>query len=104
MTSQFKLVTFGNEDYHISICYERKFKNVRMRVLEDNEDKTPIYDNAEHNYEQTMTFSNNVARRLILEISVPDNPENKENQELHCVGVLVHFRKTYDEPKNKIGF
>ena len=104
MSSQFKLVTFGGEDYHVSICYERKFKNVKMRLLEDNEDHTVLYDNSQHNFEESMTFSNNVARRLIIEISVPEDPNSKDNQELHCVGVLIHFRKTYDEPKNKIGF
>jgi hypothetical protein len=103
MSSQFKMITFGGEDYNISICYERKFKNVRMRLLEDNEQNTVLYDNAEHHYQQTMSFSNNTARRLIIEISVPEDPASK-TQELHCVGVLIHFRKTNDEPKNKIGF
>jgi hypothetical protein len=104
MSSQFKIVTFGGEEYHISICYERKFKNVHLRLLEDNEDKAVLYDNAQFNYQQTMTFSNNVARRVIIEISVPEDPAITDSEELHCVGVLIHFRKTYDEPKNKIGF
>jgi hypothetical protein len=104
MISEFKFVTFGGEDYHISICYERKFKNVRLRLLEDNADKTPIYDNKDFNYQQTMSFSNNVARKLIIEISIPEDATGKEGQELHCVGVLIHFKKTYQEPQNKIGF
>ena len=104
MTSQFKLVTFGGEDYSISICYERKFKKVRIRLIEDNADHTVLYDNADFDYKETMTFSNNVARKIIIEISVPEDPTNKDNQELRCVGVLIHFRKTYEEPKNKIGF
>jgi hypothetical protein len=51
-----------------------------------------------------MTFSNNVARKLIVEISIPGDANSKEGQDLHCVGVLIHFRKTYQEPQNKIGF
>ena len=104
MTSEFKIVTFGGEDYHISICYERKFKNVRMRLIEDNTDKTVLYDNKDFTYQSTMTFTNNVARKLIIEISVPEDVSGKEGQDLHCVGVLIHFRKTFQEPQNKIGF
>jgi hypothetical protein len=103
MTSEFKMVTFGGEDYNISICYERKFKNVRMRLLEDDADKTVIYDNKDNNYQTIMNFTNNVARKLIIEISVPDEA-NAKKDDLHCVGVLIHFRKTYQEPSNKIGF
>jgi hypothetical protein len=104
MTSEFKIVTFGGEDYHISICYERKFKNVRMRLIEDNTDRTVLYDNKDFTYQSTMTFTNNVARKLIIEISVPEDASGKEGQDLHCVGVLIHFRKTFQEPQNKIGF
>jgi hypothetical protein len=107
MTSEFKLVTFGGEDYHISICFDRNFKNVRMRLLEDNAEKTVLYDNADFGYKETMTFTNNVSRKLIIEMSVPKDPadkEFKESQELYCVGVLIHFRKTYQEIQNKVGF
>ena len=104
MTSEFKLVTFGGEDYNLSICYERKFKNVRLRLLEDNADKTVLYDNKDFNYQEVMNFTNNVARKVIIEISIPEDATGKEGQALHCVGVLIHFRKTYQEPQNKIGF
>ncbi len=104
MTSQFKMVTFGGEDYHISICYQFKIKNVRFRLIEDNEDKTVLFDNAENKYVTEVSFSNNVARRIIIEISVPDEPTAKDRSVPQCVGVLIHSRKTYQEPKNKLGF
>lgn len=104
MSSEFKFITFGGEDYHISICFERKFKVVRFRLLEDNADKTVLYDNKDRNYETTMTFTNNTARKLIVEISVPEDETGKGSQDLKCVGVLIHFRKTYQEPSNKVGF
>ncbi len=103
MISEFKLVTFGGEDYNISICFERKFKNVRFRLIEDDPAKSVLYDNKENNYQTVMNFTNNVARKLIIEISVPEE-ENAKKDDLHCVGVLIHFRKTYQEPANKIGF
>lgn len=104
MTSQFKMVTFGGEDYHISICYQFKIKNVRFRLIEDNEDKTVLFDNAENKYTTEVSFSNNVARRIIIEISVPDEPTAKDRRTPQCVGVLIHSRKTFQEPKNKLGF
>lgn len=104
MTSEFKLVTFGGEDYSISICYQHKVKNVRMRLLEDNSERTVLYDNLDANYQTTMTFSNNVARKVIIELSVPEDPTGKDKDNLHCVGVLIHFRKSHQEPQNKIGF
>lgn len=104
MTSQFNVVTFGKEEYHISICHQFKLKNVRLRLLEDNESKTVIYDNAEHKYQTEMIFSNNVARKIIIEISVPEDPTGKDKTNVYCLGVLIHFKKLLDEPQNKIGF
>ncbi len=103
MTSQFKMVTFGGEDYHISICYQLKVKYVRFRLIEDNEEKTVLFDNAENKYATEVFFSNNVARRIIVEISVPDEALTKDKTP-QCVGVLIHSRKTFKEPKNKLGF
>lgn len=103
MVSQFKMVTFGGEDYHISICYQFKVKNVRLRLIEDNDDKTVLYDNSENKYATEVSFSNNIARKIIVEISIPDEPNVKDRQP-QCVGVLIHSRKTFQEPKNKLGF
>lgn len=103
MTSEFKIVTFGGEDYHISICHQFKIKNIRFRLIEDNEDKTVLFDNAENKYQNEVSFTNNTARKIIIEVSIPTDPTNKEKDN-QCVGVLIHSRKTYQEPKNKIGF
>jgi hypothetical protein len=102
MTSEFKIVTFGGEDYHISVCHQFKTKNVRFRLIEDNEDKTVLFDNAANKYTPEVSFSNNSARRLIIEVSIPEDPSSKDGNQ--CVGVLIHSRRTYQEPKNKIGF
>jgi hypothetical protein len=75
-----------------------------FRLIEDNEDKTVLFDNAENKYTTEVSFSNNVARRIIIEISVPDEPMAKDRGTPQCVGVLIHSRKTYQEPKNKLGF
>jgi hypothetical protein len=104
MTSEFKIVTFGGEDYHISICHQFKVKNIHFRLIEDNEDKTVLFDNASNNYQTEVTFTNNTARKIIVEISVPEDPIGKDKNINQCVGVLIHSRKTFQEPKNKMGF
>lgn len=104
MTSEFKMVTFGGEDYHISICHQFKMKNVHFRLIEDNEDKVVLFDNATSNYITEVTFTNNTTRKIIVEISIPDDPTAKDKNVNQCVGVLIHSRKTFQEPKNKIGF
>jgi len=104
MTSQFKMVVFGGEDYHISICYQFKTKNVRFRLIEDTEEKTVLFDNADNKFTTEVTFTNNIARKIIIEISVPDEPTAKDKNTPQCVGVLIHSRKTFQEPKNKLGF
>jgi hypothetical protein len=104
MTSEFKIVTFGGEDYHISICHQFKLKNVRFRLIEDNEDKTVLFDNAENKYTTEVTFTNNTARKIFIEVSIPDDAAIKDKSVNQCVGVLIHSRRTYQEPKNKMGF
>jgi hypothetical protein len=92
-TSELKIVAYSGEDYYVSICAHRKFGNLHLRILEDNENKKVIYDNAQDNYSETVTFSNEVTRNLILEVSVPFG-ENKESKEARCVGIVIQFRKT----------
>jgi hypothetical protein len=76
-----------------------------MRLIEDDDNKTVLYDNADFKYQTEMSFSNNVARKLIIEISVPEAPTPKEKNEMQCLGVLIHFKKTHQEqPVNKVGF
>lgn len=104
MMSEFKMVTFGGEDYHISICHQFKVKNIHLRLIEDNEDKTVLFDNAASGYINEVTFTNNNTRKIIVEISIPDDPTGKDKNVNQCVGVLIHSRKTFQEPKNKMGF
>lgn len=104
MTSEFKIVTFTGEDYHISLCHQFKLKNVRMRLMEDNDERTLLYDNQDFKFQTEMNFTNNVARKIIIEISIPEDPTGKDKNNMYCLGILIHFRKTFQEQKNKIGF
>jgi hypothetical protein len=92
-TSELKIIAYNGEDYYVAICAHRKFGNIRFRILEDNENRKVIYDNAQDNYNESITFSNEVTRNLILEVSVPEGESGAENDR-RCVGIVIQFRKT----------
>jgi hypothetical protein len=97
-SSELRIVAYGGEDYYIAVCAHRKFGNIHFRILEDSEDSIQIFDNAEHEYVESIIFTNEVTRNLIIEVSVPEGT-GKESKERRCVGVVVQFRKTDFEPK-----
>jgi hypothetical protein len=92
-TSEIKIIAYSGEDYYIAVCAHRKFGDVHFRILEDNAKKQIIYDNASDNYSESITFSNDVTRNLIIEVSVPEI-DNSSSSDRRCVGVVIQFRKT----------
>jgi len=99
-TSEFMIIAYGEEDYYISVCAHRKFGDLRFRIIEDSEDSTIIYDNADYEYTNQVIFTNESTRNLIIEVSVPKGSEREMN-ERRCVGVVVQFRKTDPELDKK---
>ena len=95
-TSEFKIIAYGDEDYYISVCAHRKFGDIHFRIIEDSEDSTIIYDNANYEYSSNVIFTNESTRNLIIEVSVPKGAE-REMDERRCVGLVVQFRKTEPE-------
>jgi len=104
-TSELKIVAYSGEDYYIAICAHRKFGDVQFKILEDNPSRTIIYDNADDEYSESVTFSNEVTRNLIIQVTVPDT-ENRDMDDRRCVGVVIQFRKTDpgEETRGKLGF
>ncbi|SRR6056297_1070998 len=104
MTSKFKIVVYGGEEYYISIDGHRKLGDIRLRILEENEKKTVLYDNAEFKYEKFFYFKNSLTKDLTIEVSTKENEKHKNKE--FCVGVLIEFRDTgSSEDKNKkVGF
>ena len=104
-TSQLKMVAYGGEDYYISICAHRKFGDLHFRILEDDGSNSVIYDNANDDYSNTIVFSNEITRNLIVEVTVPEG-ESKDSDDRRCVGVVIQFRKSEykDVDAGKLGF
>jgi len=92
-SSELRIIAYGGEDYYIAVCAHRKFGNLHLVIKEDSEDSTLIYDNADYEYNESINFTNEVTRNLIIEVSVPEDAA-KDNKERRCVGVVVQFRKT----------
>jgi hypothetical protein len=105
-TSELKIVVFEGEDYFVSVCGEKKLGELRFRVLEDNNLKRVLFDNSQHGFVKTMTFTNTVTRKVVIEVTIPEGTDDKIDTpgEKHCAGVLIAFRKTSGPDKDKEGF
>lgn len=92
-SSELSIIAYGGEDYYIAVCAHRKFGDLHIKIVEDSEDSTLIYDNADYEYSKSVTFTNETTRNLLITVSVPAGNE-KGKIERRCVGVIVQFRKT----------
>ncbi len=92
-TSEIKIIAYSGEDYYVAVCAHRKFGDIHFRILEDNAGRKVIYDNATDNYSESITFSNDVTRNMIIEVSVPE-VDSGSSSDRRCVGVVIQFRKT----------
>ena len=93
-TSEMHFVVFEGMDYYIAVCADKKFKRVQWKIYEDSEKKPLLFDNAKQNYIDTVKFSIKTTKRLILEVTIPEVPENGEKGDptKRCVGVLIGSR------------
>lgn len=106
-SSELRIVAYGGEEYYIAICANRKWKDVRFKVMEDNESRTLLYDNSDNEYAQSVTIANDVTRNLIIEVITPEPEKPVDVGEKRCVGVVLMFRRSdYKEqdPDGQMGF
>ena len=103
-TSELALTVYGGEDYYVAVCAHRKFGKLRFRIMEDNDERTLVYDNADDDFAGSIIFSNDVTRNLIIEVTVPESTTS--TIEKRCVGVVIQFRKqdTSENYSGKTGF
>jgi len=103
MTSEFVITVYGGEEYYVSIKGERKLGKIRIRVKEDNELKTVLYNNAHYDYEDYFYFKNENTRNLIFEVSSEAPKKFSTSTERYCLGVLIEFR-SYKKERVDTGF
>jgi hypothetical protein len=92
-SNELRIVAYSGEDYYVAVCAHRKFGNVHFKIMEDNASRKVFYDNANDNYSESIMFSNDITRNLIIEVSVPEG-DSKDANDRRCVGVVIEFRKT----------
>lgn len=103
MTSEFVITAYGGEEYYVSVKGDRKLGKIRIRVKQDNENKTVLYNNAHYEYEDYFFFKNENTRNLILEVSSEAQAKFADSSNRYCAGVLIQFR-TYVKEDVDTGF
>ncbi|MBI9053095.1 MAG: hypothetical protein JEY96_04725 [Bacteroidales bacterium] len=102
MSSEF-VITVYDEEYYISIKGEKVLGKIRIRVREDNPEKTVLYDNSKFKYEDFFYFKNENTRNLIIEVSSEAKKKFSSSADRHCLGVLIEFRNE-NNTKGDTGF
>lgn len=85
-TGELRVIVFEKTDYYVSVCTQKRHKNINLKILEDTPERKLIYDNSLDGYIDSIRFSNDVTKKLIFEVTVTnDKTEAKER----CVGILI---------------
>jgi hypothetical protein len=105
MKSEFRIVVYKGEEYYISVDGHRKLNDIRLKIYDNNENKTLLYDNEDFNYETYFFFKNTHTRDLIVELSTTEASDPEEARNKYCVGVLIEFRNVDESPgRSEVGF
>jgi hypothetical protein len=85
------IIAYENTDYFISICKHRKFNTLQLKLYTDDP-RELIYDNATNAFADTLKFANRETRRLVLELSIPNERNDPKDRKERCAGVLIGTR------------
>jgi hypothetical protein len=102
MSSEF-VITIYEEEYYIAVAGDKKLGKIRIRVKEDNAEKTLLYDNSNYKYEAFFYFKNEQTKNLIIEVSSMARKKFDSSSERNCIGVLIEFRNE-NNTKKEVGF
>ncbi|HAN19469.1 MAG: hypothetical protein A2X13_02225 [Bacteroidetes bacterium GWC2_33_15] len=93
-TFEYKFVLYGKKDFIFIVCTESNYEPVHFRIL-DAETKETIYDNANENYIESIGFTNENTRSVILEITLlAERVKPEDGSETRaCVGINIIWRK-----------
>jgi hypothetical protein len=92
---QTNIVLYGNRDYLISFCVERKYAPVHFKIINSTTNEL-IYDNQSDNYSTSVGFTLETTSNFTIECSVLANGVNPANFEENrgCLGVLILYKTT----------
>ncbi len=94
VVNSFSVTLFGEKDYKFIICSEAKFYPIHIRLI-DPVSQEVFYDNKDDDYLESIGFTIEKTRRLIVEITLlAAKAEIKDiGQDRACVGVLILWQK-----------
>jgi len=93
-TFYYQVVLFGGYDYKVGICTEKGYYPVQFKII-NADDKTVFYDNANDDYMETVGFTVEKTKNVILEITVlASKKEFKDVTDTRvCAGIAIYWRK-----------
>ena len=99
-TYRCQVVLFGNKEYRISFCSENGFSPIHIRLI-DVATKEVTYDNETDQYIESVGFTVEKTRQVMIEVTLMPKNKNWENirQATSCLGILIQWDKM-----PKIGF
>jgi hypothetical protein len=94
------IIFYGRKDYIVTVCTERNFYPVHYLIRDIDTDQI-FYDNMEDDYYESIGFTIDYPRKVILEITLlAEGVEPSTFGESQaCVGVNIQWRRT-----EKLGF
>ena len=90
-TSEIEFIAYGGEEYYLAVCGSEKLGKIRFRIMADNPEKTVLFDNADNKYVNSINFTNDITKNLIIQISVPAS--TRQTNDTGCLGVVIQMRK-----------
>jgi len=92
-SSEIQIIAYAGEDYYLAACGSQKLGKIRFRIIEDNADRTILFDNADNEYLESICFTNEVSRNMIIQLSEAEFSARTSGV-IGCVGVVIQLRKT----------
>jgi hypothetical protein len=91
-SAEVKIIVYENTDYYISVCKHRKFNTAGLKIFEDTEEREVLFDNSTNAYIDSVKFHNKATRKLILEVSIPEDKNDRSDDKKRCAGVMIASR------------
>lgn len=93
-TYQYKVTLYGGYDYKIGLCTEKGYYPIHYKII-NADDKSVFYDNFDDDYVESVGFTNDNTRNVIIEITLlASKKEFKDSADLRaCLGLAFYWRK-----------
>ena len=96
-TSTLNVVIYKGQDYRFSFCLEDHLGDRVVYKIMDGKSKEVLYDNASDEYADTFEFSCEYTRKIIVEMTIPDDGHGGEQlkpKDMGCLGFLIEHMPT----------